>query len=104
MLHQLQQQRPAIRFPPHFAVKQEPLTSKQEQWVRKQEPTKQESCIIKHEPIFDKLDLREVTDLEKDVMVIKQEEPWHQQLLRQQHQQLVSPLLEKQRGERRALV
>ena len=105
MLHQLQQQRPAIRFPPPpFAVKQEPLTSKQEQWVRKQEPTKQESCIIKHEPMFDKLDLREVTDLEKDVMVIKQEEPWHQQLLRQQHQQLVSPLLEKQRGERRALV
>ena len=45
-----------------------------------------------------------MTDLEKDVMVIKQEEPWHQQLLRQQHQQLVSPLLEKQRGERRALV
>jgi len=105
MLHQLQQQRPTIRFPaPPFVVKQEPFTSKQEQWVRRQEPMKQEPCLIKREPIFDKLDLREAAELEKDVMVIKQEEPWHQQLLRQQHQQLVSPLLEKQRGERKALV
>ena len=60
---------------------------------------KQEPPFIKCEPMFDKQDVEE-----KDVMVIKQEEPWHQQLLRQQHQQLVSPLLERQRGERRALV
>ena len=61
--------------------------------------------MIKREPMFEKLDSREVSELEKDVMVIKQEEPWHQQLLRQQqHQQLVSPQLERQRGERRALV
>ena len=60
---------------------------------------KQELSFIKHEPVFEKLDWRE---LDKDVMVIKQEEPWHQQLLRQQ--QLVSPQLEKQRVERRALV
>ena len=65
---------------------------------------KQEPSLIKCEPMFDKQDLRDVAQLEKDVMVIKQEEPWHHQLLRQQHQQLVSPLLERQRGERRALV
>lgn len=101
--HQLQ--RPPIRFPaPPFVVKQEPMTSKQEQWIRRPEPMKQEPSFIKCEPVFEKLDLREVAELERDVMVIKQEEPWHQQLLRQQHQQLVSPQLEKQRGERRALV
>merc|ERR1719339_19425 len=80
------------------------MTSKQEQWMRRLVPVKQEPSFIKREPVFEKLDLREVVELEKDVMVIKQEEPWHQQLLRQQHQQLVSPQLEKQRGERRALV
>merc|ERR1719341_657275 len=100
MLHQLQRQRPPIRFPaPPFVVKQEPMTSKQEQWMRRPEHMKQEPSFIKGEPVLEKL-----TELEKDVMVIKQEEPWHQQLLRQQHQQLVSPQLEKQRGERRALV
>ena len=60
---------------------------------------KQELSFIKHEPVFEKRDWRE---MDKDVMVIKQEESWHQQLLRQQ--QLVSPQLEKQRVERRALV
>lgn len=67
--------------------------------MRRPEHMKQEPSFIKGEPVLEKL-----TELEKDVMVIKQEEPWHQQLLRQQHQQLVSPQLEKQRGERRALV
>ena len=62
---------------------------------------KQEIAFIKREPVFEKRDWREL-DKDKDVMVIKQEEPWHQQLLRQQ--QLVSPQLEKQRVERRALV
>ena len=66
---------------------------------------KQEPSFIKCEPMFDKQDVRDVAELEEqDVMVIKQEEPWHHQLLRQQHQQLVSPLLERQRGERRVLV
>ena len=67
--------------------------------MRRPEHMEQEPSFIKGEPVLEKL-----TELEKDVMVIKQEEPWHQQLLRQQHQQLVSPQLEKQRGERRALV
>ena len=64
---------------------------------------KKEPSFIKSEHVFYKQGLREVAPLENDVMVIKQEEPWHQQLLKQ-HQQLVSPLLEKHRGERRALV
>jgi len=106
---QQQQKRPSTRLPapvgsPPFLVKQEPLSFKQEPWMRRQDPMKQEPSLIKCEPMFDKQDLRDVAQLEKDVMVIKQEEPWHHQLLRQQHQQLVSPLLERQRGERRALV
>ena len=97
MLHQrLQQTRPTINIPgpsisPIFSVKQEPLT------------LKKEPSFIKSEHVFYKQGLREVAPLENDVMVIKQEEPWHQQLMKQ-HQQLVSPLLEKHRGERRALV
>ena len=106
---QQQQKRPLTRLPapvgsPPFLVKQEPLSFKQEPWMRRQDPMKLEPSLIKCEPMFDKQDLRDVAQLEKDVMVIKQEEPWHHQLLRQQHQQLVSPLLERQRGERRALV
>ena len=43
--------------------------------------------------------------MEKDMMMIKQEESWHEQLLEQQSQLLAaSPLLEQQRGERRALI
>ena len=43
--------------------------------------------------------------MEKDMMMIKQEESWHEQLLEQQSRFFAaSPLLERQRGERRALI
>ena len=61
--------------------------------------------FVKREPRIYEEDLQRVADLEKDMMMIKQEESWHEQLLEQQSQLLAaSPLLEQQRGERRALI
>ena len=68
-------------------------------------PQNLKAGFIKREPRIYEEDLQGVADLEKDMMMIKQEESWHEQLLEQQSQLLAaSPLLEQQRGERRALI
>ena len=60
---------------------------------------------MKREPRMFEADLEGVTALKKDMMMIKQEESWHEQLLEQQSRFFAaSPLLEQQRGERRALI
>merc|ERR1719268_756193 len=60
---------------------------------------------LKREPRMFEADLEGVTALKKDMMMIKQEESWHEQLLEQQSRFFAaSPLLEQQRGEMRALV
>ena len=60
---------------------------------------------LKREPRMFEADLEGVADLKKDMMMIKQEESWHEQLLEQQSRFFAaSPLLEQQRGERRALI
>ena len=68
-------------------------------------PQNLKAGFVKREPRIYEEDLQGVADLEKDMMMIKQEESWHEQLLEQQSQLLAaSPLLEQQRGERRALI
>ena len=68
-------------------------------------PQNLKAGFIKREPRIYEEDLQGVADLDKDMMMIKQEESWHEQLLEQQSQLLAaSPLLEQQRGERRALI
>ena len=68
-------------------------------------PQNLKAGFLKREPRIYEEDLQGVADLEKDMMMIKQEESWHEQLLEQQSQLLTaSPLLEQQRGERRALI
>ena len=68
-------------------------------------PQNLKAGFLKREPRIYEEDLQGVADLEKDMMMIKQEESWHEQLLEQQSQLLAaSPLLEQQRGERRALI
>merc|ERR1719204_1122549 len=90
-----------------FMMKQEP--KQENSMMRKfQPPTLPQNMkagFVKREPRIYEEDLQGVADLEKDMMMIKQEESWHEQLLEQQSQLLAaSPLLEQQRGERRALI
>merc|ERR550534_2937021 len=90
-------------------MKQELAELKQENSMKKSQPPilpqNLKSGFIKREPRIYEEDLQGVADLEKDMMMIKQEESWHEQLLEQQSQLLAaSPLLEQQRGERRALI
>ena len=68
-------------------------------------PQNLKAGFVKREPRIYEEDLQGVADLEKDMMMIKHEKSWHEQLLEQQSQFLAaSPLLEQQRGERRALI
>ena len=96
---------------------EKPLIMKQELAALKQDnsmmrkfqppvlPQNLKAGFKKHDPRINEEDLQGVAGLEKDMMMIKQEESWHEQLLEQQSQFLAaSPLLEQQRGERRALV
>merc|ERR1719209_2074297 len=68
-------------------------------------PQNLKADLIKREPRMFEADLEGVADLKKDMMMIKQEESWHEQLLEQQSRFFAaSPLLEQERGERRALI
>ena len=107
-----QQQEKMMHFLPlkSSMIKQEVVLLKQEKpmmgmFQPQIIPQNLKAGLLKREPRIFEEDLEGVADLKKDMMMIKQEESWHEQLLKQQSRFFAaSPLLEQQKGERRALI
>jgi len=107
-----QQQEKMMHFLPlkSSMIKQEVVLLKQEKpmmgmFQPQIIPQNLKAGLLKREPRIFEEDLEGVADLKKDMMMIKQEESWHEQLLKQQSRFFAAPpLLEQVKGERRALI